>query len=183
MVIDVKCCDGVKNRHLLITSQEIEEKEILGYDYGQHPVKKMAYFEMREEEMKNYFKNKSPNELLEILTPINVEEIQMNGIFDLFSQITKVNYILKTPSAFLFLLLENFIEISTLNLLFQQKIKNTKTKTWEIFFFEDVEKLWKKFESMNDPIQVDSKKDKIRNSLGKITILEMSKLIHHLLEN
>lgn len=195
MVVEVKNCNGLHSRFLFVTIKKIEEnvklsdkyflfsfflqlvlfQEILSIDYGDHDVKKMPYIELRLEEMIQFFSGKTKEELLDPMIPKKLDkDISYEQMYQFISQELTVKYVLKTPSALLTLLLKDVVSLDVFSSLFNQHFLNTNKKSWQYYFFEDLQKLFNLFSSSEDKNQVKQDKLTLLSLIESCSALEIS---------
>ncbi len=109
---------GQRQRVIFFSCEEIEKDAPLVTDYGrEHMVKKMAYVELREKEMFDFFKDKDYDQLQSMLK--KPETSQFSKETDYLTALAnhqRARYLLNTPQALLTLRLKDSLKVSLLDL-------------------------------------------------------------------
>lgn len=109
---------GLEEQALMFATEDIQPGEEIVWNYGSgHHVKWKGHEEPRRQDLLDYFRLHSFEEIFESTKLLLNDRIPQNKIWDCYDQFIKLQYILKTPSSFIGLIEEKIIDNSKIETL------------------------------------------------------------------
>lgn len=181
----VMSASGVVQRTLFIAATDIQNGEILAFDYGRvHQTKKIPFKELRQDAMETFFQSHTEAELLEILKKSKKYPEGLDERLEILSLQGQLEYLLHSPTAMLSLYLKGMIKVSTLKNLFnarKSKPKNDleaalslfQTQTMQEKFLEALDDFDLECQEEDNVSQVQSAKTALVGMLGKVPTVDL----------